>query len=259
MSLPRVWMYHAFGDRTPAQDPQNLFVRAEAFEAQLRTQLDRGAVPLTLDGWLAALDGRRTPRRAFLVTIDDGYVSTLELAAPLLSSLGVPAVLFVPPARLGTTSAWMPEMPDEPLLPADRLRDVVAHGIEIGVHGWDHTHLRDLDETALRRHTVEAAEAVADAVGVAPRSFAYPSGVHDAAAVAAVRTAGFATGFSVAGTGVDGGRDRRYAASRVDVNATDTPRTFALKASPWWPLVSRAAAQAPGLRSAAHRLIGSAR
>lgn len=259
MSAPRVWMYHAFGVRTAAQDPENLFVPEPSLREQLQTLLRGGATPLTLDGWLAALDGRPAPRRSFLVTIDDGYVSTLELAAPVLASLGVPAVLFVPPARLGGTSAWMPQMPDEPLLAGDRLRELPAHGIEVGVHGWDHALMRDMDDVALQRNTVQAGEAVADLVGTRPRSFAYPGGVHDTAAVTAVREAGYATAFSVSGNGVDGGRDARWAVPRVDVNATDTGRTFRVKASPLWPLASRAASRAPGLRAAAHRVLGSAR
>lgn len=256
---PRVWLYHAFGERVPAEDPHNLFVRTEALDGQLRLLRTRGWSPLDLNGWLAHLDGRRVGRRTFLLTVDDGYPSTLELAAPLLARHRVPAVLFVPPARLGTTSGWMPLMPDEPLMAADQLRELAGYGIEVGTHGHDHALMRDMDPDALRTHTVGAADELADMVGYRPRCFAYPEGVHDAMAVAAVRTAGYATAFSVSGRSTDGGRDRRFAVRRFDVNATDTARSFALKATPWWPAAATAAAAAPGLRAAAHRLVGSAR
>src|SRR4051812_6898891 len=122
MTAPRVWLYHAFDRRTPAQDPENLFVDPDVFSRQLGHLAATGWAPLDLDGWLGWLAGRPTPRRSYLLTIDDGYVSTLEQAAPLLARHRVPAVLFVPPARLGGTSAWMSFMPDEPLLAPDRLR-----------------------------------------------------------------------------------------------------------------------------------------
>ena len=69
-----------------------------------------------------------------------------------------------------------------------------------------------------------------------------------------MRAAGYATGFSVRG-----GPDRRYAAHRYDINATDTARSFAFKSSRLWPAAAAAAARTPTLRAAAHRLIGSAR
>ena len=259
MSAPRVWLYHAFDVRTPQQDPENLFVDPDAFDRQLRHLKATGWVPLDLDGWLGWLAGRRTPSRSFLLTIDDGYPSTLDHAAPLLARHGVPAVLFVPPARLGGTSAWMPMMPDEPLMAPDRLREAAGYGIEIGAHGLDHTLMRGLDDAELRRHTAGAADAVADLTGRRPRSFAYPEGVHDDAAVAAVKAAGYATAFSVHGRSVGGGTDRAFAVRRYDVNATDTDRTFRLKASRWWPAATLVAEKTPKLRAAVHRVLGSAR
>lgn len=256
---PRVWLYHGFGQRQQEADPHNLFVPEDALREQLTFLLERGDTALDLDGWLAFLAGRRPQRRCFLVTIDDGYVSTLDVAGPVLSSLGVPAVLFLPPAHLGRTSAWMPRMPGEPLLPSHRLGELAGLGIEVGVHGHDHTLMVGMSEAQLRRHTAEAADCLAALVGYAPRAFAYPEGVHDRAAVAAVRAAGFATAFSIQGTCVDGGRDRRFAAPRIDVNATDTAFTFRLKAAPWWPLAAGVGRRAPGLRARAHRLAGSAR
>lgn len=259
MTAPRVWLYHAFDERNPEQDPYNLFVRPDAFEAQLQHLTRTGWTPLDLDGWLGWLDGRPTPRRSFLLTIDDGYVSTLDHAAPILARYGVPAVLFVPPARLGAGSGWMSQMPAEPLLAGDRLRELPAYGIEVGAHGLDHTLMQGLDGDALRLHTVGAADALADLTGLRPRSFAYPEGVHDDDAVAAVRAAGYATALSVSGRSVGGGKDRRYAVRRYDVNATDTERTFRLKATPWWPAATFAAERTPKLRAAVHGLLGSAR
>src|SRR5688500_17357750 len=108
MAKPLVLMYHGFGDRSRDEDPQNLFVTADSFEAQLRSLLRRGRRPLSHDGFVDGLDRGHWPRRSFLVTIDDGYVSTLEVAAPILARLGVPAVLFCLPGLLGGCSQWMP-------------------------------------------------------------------------------------------------------------------------------------------------------
>lgn len=247
---PAVLMYHAFGQRSAAADPHNLFVPEDTLRWQLGRIAARG--PVGLDALLGPAPGRR--RRGLLVTIDDGYESTLDVAAPLLADAGVPAVLFLPPGRLGATSSWMDEMPGERLLAADRVRELAAYGIEVGAHGYDHTDMAGMDAAALHHHTHGAAEALADLTGRRPRAFAYPRGVHDAAARAAVREAGYAVAFSVYDA-----RGGRWAVPRSDVNALDTERTFRLKCSRAYPVAKRALDRAPALRRAMHRGIGMAR
>lgn len=227
MGHARVLTYHGFGARTPAQDPHALFVTTEAFEAQLEL-LGRWTRPLDLDGYLAGLDaGRRWPARSTLVTIDDGYRGTLEIAAPRLAAAGIPSVLFVCPARLGTTSAWMEEMPDEPLLRGDELAELATYDMEVGVHGMDHTLLPGLPEQELARQVDEARDRVADLVGYRPRVFAYPEGRWDPPAARALARAGYAAGFAV-----EHGGPGRFTITRRPVTGLDRLRTFTLKLLP---------------------------
>jgi peptidoglycan/xylan/chitin deacetylase (PgdA/CDA1 family) len=248
LARPTVLMYHGFGRRSAATDPHNLFVPEEALDWQLPAIAADG--PLDLDRWLTAA-GRRGS--GVLVTIDDGYESTLDTAAPRLARAGIPAVLFVPPGLLGATSAWMPEMPHERLLAPDRLRELADYGIEVGAHGFDHTDMVGLTPAELVRHTTDAATALADLTGVRPRAFAYPRGLHDDAARAAVRDAGYVVAFAV----YEGAGDR-WAVRRADINALDTRRTFALKRRPWYPHAKNLADRAPALRRGLHRVVGMA-
>jgi peptidoglycan/xylan/chitin deacetylase (PgdA/CDA1 family) len=249
-SRPLVLLYHGFGERTTKEDPHGLFVPEEAFRAQLGRLRDAGFQPLDLDGYLSGLARGQWPRRSFLLTIDDGYASNLSAAAPLLADFGVPAMLFVPPARLGGTSGWMPQMPNERMLAAHELNELPAFGIELGVHGMDHQDMVGMTPENLRRNVVDAREALVEITGRVPRSFAYPHGRFDAAAIRAVRDAGYAVAFSVeepAG---------RYGITRTDVNATDTDRTFRIKTAPWWPYAIAVARKAPRARATAHRVVG---
>jgi peptidoglycan/xylan/chitin deacetylase (PgdA/CDA1 family) len=252
---PLVLYYHAFGTRSADEDPHNLFVPADAFAAQLERLRSDGWRPLDLDGYLAGWDGRTWPRRSVLLTIDDAFVSTLEIAAPVLREHRTPAVLFAPGGLVGGRSTWMPAMPDEPLLDADGLRALADYDIEIGVHGWDHSALDRRTPDELRRQCVDPRDLLTGLLGHRPRAFAYPSGRYDAAAVEAVRAAGYDIAFATE-TGWGGGR---YLVPRVGVNATDTPRTFRLKLHRAWPRAQRVLDRVPRLRSLAHRLIGSAR
>jgi peptidoglycan/xylan/chitin deacetylase (PgdA/CDA1 family) len=247
-------MWHGFEARDTASDPHFVFVPPEAFARQLDLLVARRSHFLDLDGYLAGLATGRWPARSVLVTIDDGYVSTLTVAAPLLAERGIPAVLFALPGRLGGVSGWMPDAADNPLLDADGLRELEASGVRVEAHGWDHTTLPGLSATELHRQVAGTRTALADVLGREPVVFAYPSGRHDAAAREAVRAAGYTCAFAVHER-----TDERFAIGRVDVNPTDTDLSFRLKASPLWPLAYRTAGRVAPLRRGLHRLVGSAR
>ena len=234
-------MYHGFG--TPPEDPYDLFVSEPALREQLQHLRRNRWRPLDLDGWLASRGGRE-----YLVTIDDGFTSVATVGAPVLASRGIPSLLFVPPALLGGTTSYLEESPDERILDADALRELPATGMEIGVHGLDHTSMTGLSDAELRRHTREAREAVADVVGVVPRAFAYPFGWWDARAAKAVEAAGYDVAFSVYD---DAGR---YAISRVDVKPGDTLTALRVKLIPGYRRIWRAAGAVKPLRRALRTL-----
>jgi SAM-dependent methyltransferase len=90
-----VLLYHRIQDE---EDVYGLNVPASLFEAQL-AMLAAECCPMPLDRLLSgARDG--LPERAVAVTFDDGYVDTLEVAAPLLERFGVPATVFA-------TTRWL--------------------------------------------------------------------------------------------------------------------------------------------------------
>jgi peptidoglycan/xylan/chitin deacetylase (PgdA/CDA1 family) len=248
---PLVLMYHGFGQRSSSQDPQNLFVPAATFEAQLRSLLQRGRKPLDEAAFLEGIRrGGRWPAGSFLVTIDDGYTSTLDVAAPVLARLRIPAVMYALTGLLGATSRWMPEMPDEALLDRDGLRELPNWGVSVGLHGLDHLSLAGQSADELRRQTVEARQQLTEVTGQVPASFAYPFGHQDAAARQAVAEAGFEAAFAIYSA------DGPLAFPRVDVNALDTPRTFRLKTSRVFPRIKAVADRAPAVRRFAHAALG---
>lgn len=248
---PLVLMYHGFARIAPAHDPYCLVVARDRFAEQLAVLCRGERMAVGLEGYLGAVASPRRPRRV-LVTIDDGYQSVADIAAPMLAEAGVPALLFVPPGRLGESSSWMDDFADEPLMDADTLRRMPAFGIEVGCHGWDHTVMVGLSDAELRRHTVEARDALADLTGSVPRAFAYPEGRYDRRSLEAVRDAGFEVAFSVHDD------EGRFAISRVDVNSTDTPSTFRIKMVPGyrrlWRLANRATVVRRTVRRVAQRV-----
>jgi peptidoglycan/xylan/chitin deacetylase (PgdA/CDA1 family) len=235
-------MYHNFGDPPASGDPARLFVGLSAFDEQLALLSRRGWRALSLDEFLAALDGRAAPRKSFLLTIDDGHTSALRHAAPILAEHGIPSVLFVPPALLGRQLGWNPAYGGEQLAGRSEVAALALTGMEVGVHGWDHSTMVGMSRSELHRQVSQARDALRAIVGYPPRSFAYPYGAYDAEACRAVETAGYAVAFAT-------GRERgRFAVDRVGVAATDSLLLFRLKLSLPYRLLTRLASRLPWLR-----------
>ncbi|WP_405727532.1 polysaccharide deacetylase family protein [Streptomyces sp. NBC_00028] len=245
---PLVLMYHGVGDRGARSDPFHLFVAQDRLRRQLTTLLDHGWTPLPLDAYLSG----DTPPRSVLLTFDDGYRAIVDEGLPLLHELGVPATVFVLTGLIGDRSRWMLSMPDEPLVSAEDIREMVRAGLDVECHGWDHSTLVAADERTLQHNVTEAARALAALTGRRPRAFAYPYGEHDEKARRAVAEAGFEVAFS---THTAAGP---YAVPRVDVNSTDTDATFRLKTVRGYRMLRRGAGQVPGLRPALHSVLGRA-
>lgn len=111
MGTLRVLVYHriAVPDGL-CGDPHIVSATPAAFDAQMRF-LARHYTPVSANQVIAALDGATLPRRAVLVTFDDGYRDFLTEVWPVLRRHGVPAVLFIPTAFPGTgRSFWWDEL-----------------------------------------------------------------------------------------------------------------------------------------------------
>lgn len=106
-----VLMYHRVlpaGADTFSDD--GIIVTPETFEANMRF-LRRHFVPLTAAGFRECLERGSFPRRACLVTFDDGWQDNAVHTLPVLRNLGVPAAIFVATGYLGTDRTfWQEDM-----------------------------------------------------------------------------------------------------------------------------------------------------
>jgi peptidoglycan/xylan/chitin deacetylase (PgdA/CDA1 family) len=130
------------------------------------------------------------------LTFDDGYRDFLTSALPVLERYGFTATLFIVAGLLGGENEWDDE-PRLPLLDKDELREVRAHGIEIGSHGLSHVRLTGLDHATLRREVQDSRELLSGLLGEPVHGFCYPYGSLDGPAVRAVQEAGYAYGCGV--------------------------------------------------------------
>ena len=94
-----ILMYHRVADL--AADPQLLGVTPRHFAEHLAV-IRGGYRPMRLTELAAALRQGRLPRRAVVITMDDGYADNHHVARPLLERHEVPATIFVASGYVGS-------------------------------------------------------------------------------------------------------------------------------------------------------------
>ena len=94
-----VLMYHRVADLS--FDPWRLGVSPVRFEEQMRL-VQRYFHVITLADLADCLDRGTVPRRAVVVTFDDGYRDVLVAGKPVLEKYGIPATVFVASGYVGS-------------------------------------------------------------------------------------------------------------------------------------------------------------
>jgi peptidoglycan/xylan/chitin deacetylase (PgdA/CDA1 family) len=115
------------------------------------------------------------------ITFDDGNLSDLTVAFPVLVRRQLCASFFVVAGRIGLNG----------YLGRSELHELVAAGMEIGSHGMHHRSWRGLDDGALREETVVAKARLEDMLGIPVTQAACPFGGYDRRALEQLATSGF--------------------------------------------------------------------
>jgi peptidoglycan/xylan/chitin deacetylase (PgdA/CDA1 family) len=87
--------YHGFSFKDEHLFRPQLFQTPDSFENRMRWLKRAGYRTLSLDEAAQRLRKRKLGRKEIVITIDDGFYSVAALAAPILSSLGFTATVYV--------------------------------------------------------------------------------------------------------------------------------------------------------------------
>jgi peptidoglycan/xylan/chitin deacetylase (PgdA/CDA1 family) len=236
-----VLAYHAIAEHSKDPVLRRYSVPPARFVRQLDSLASAGWTFVDATTLLSALAGeRRLPRRAALVTFDDGYADFANAALPELERRDIPAVVFVVAGQVGGVNDWDQEIGGgvAELMDADALRRTAAAGVEIGSHALRHRSMAELDRSALAAEADKSA-AELELLGLArPRLFAYPYGHHTREAEVEIQRAGYRAAFTVS-PGVVARGCNLYALPRVQVLRGYRPPILRLKlATARWPAES---------------------
>ncbi len=170
-------------------------ITVDLFEQQLRYMKENGYVGITLEQLLHFLRYEEPlPRKAVVITIDDGYKSAKTVAAPLLQKYGFPATFFIYTDFIGG---------GKHALTWSELKELKSTGFDVEAHSKTHNNLavppanESPTERAARLDTeiVATKQLIEQRIGAEVRYYAYPYGGFDPEVVAKVRAAGYQVGF----------------------------------------------------------------
>jgi glycosyltransferase involved in cell wall biosynthesis/peptidoglycan/xylan/chitin deacetylase (PgdA/CDA1 family) len=187
-----VLMYHAFASDRDGGD--RFAVPGRAFARQMRLLTALRYRVISLEDLAGALRERRPlPRRAAVITIDDGYVDNARVAQPILRRHRFPATLFLVSRRLEGRNDWDAdgELRHRPLLSLEEIQAMRRDGFEVGAHTATHCSLPDAPDEAAEEEIEGCRVDLESALGATVTTFAYPYGRLDDRVVEIVNRAGY--------------------------------------------------------------------
>ena len=127
-------MYHRVADI--GSDPWRLAIKPAHFNEQLQVIRDY-FYPIRLQDLVQAQREGNIPRRAVVVTFDDGYADNLYNAKPLLERYAIPATVFLTSGSIGCNREfWWDEL-DRLLLQPGRLPEQLNLRINVSNYLWE--------------------------------------------------------------------------------------------------------------------------
>ena len=199
-----ILMFHVIGDGRGERLP-DLYVSPASFRAQVEWLAAHGYQAVTLDAvyrhWSA---GAPLPQKPIVLSFDDGYPGDVDVAMPVLRAHGWSGVL---------------NLQIDNLVPA-RVRLLIAAGWEVDSHTFTHPDLTQVGAAQLTREISTSRTWIRRVLHVPANFFCYPSGRYDAAAVAAVRRAGY-LGATTTNEGFASPDDGLFTLRRLRVNGSD--------------------------------------
>lgn len=238
--------YHRIMERGSISQPWPPWsITSAAFAEQLEYLLKKGFHPFPLDQILDhALNGKILPRRAFVVTFDDGFESVYQNAFPILKSLDVPATVFLCTSSIDSQQAmpgddwewagrsgvppitWMP-------LGTDQIREMQESGlVTLGAHTHTHQDFRGRPRE-FKTDMVMCIDVLRQSFGQSNIDFAFPFGRASTDMRAVLRQLGIRSAMTTGSVLADLCSDS-LCWGRFNVTEADSPRLLAAKLDGWY-------------------------
>ncbi|MEZ4858107.1 MAG: polysaccharide deacetylase family protein [Flavobacteriaceae bacterium] len=168
MSKLPILMYH----KVNASQSEGLTISVAKLEVQFQWLAENGYRSYHLSELMNLV--KLPSKKTVVITFDDGYVSQLEHAIPLLEKYNLKATFFIPLKYLGTTDAW--NETSFPLMNATHLKSLNPNVVELGFHSFAHQKYNELSLSEIAEDTQLAFETASKNELPLTATLAYPYG-----------------------------------------------------------------------------------
>jgi peptidoglycan/xylan/chitin deacetylase (PgdA/CDA1 family)/glycosyltransferase involved in cell wall biosynthesis len=217
--------YHAIGgDR---EGGSRYVVPVRRFKRQMGWLRARGYVLIDLSELADCIrEYRLPPAKAVVITFDDGYQDSVDLAVPILEQFGYPATFFLVSAA-GSSNGWSsePELSGRALIGVEQARDLAGR-VSIGAHTRTHPRLTRIPADAAREEVEGSKAELEESLGIDIALFSYPYGNNDEEVRGIVADAGFSAACTTVPAQTRPSNDP-LSLNRFDVRGRDSILRFA--------------------------------
>ncbi len=163
-----ILMYH----NVTAEKGEGLTISVEKLEKQFKHLAENGYKTYHF----RELDKLKTlPKgKNIVITFDDGYVSQMELALPLMKKYKLKATFFVPLDFLGKTDSW--NTSSLQIMTLEQLKNLDPKIVELGFHSFYHKKYTELSNAEIEADTRRCMEFVSENELNFSTVLAYPYG-----------------------------------------------------------------------------------
>ena len=183
-----ILVYHHVSQSDPegSHALRRLTVTADIFAQQMQYLQDNGYHVITFSDVADYFDhGKELPTLPVIISFDDGWETQFEYALPTLEKYHYTATFFVVTDYIGRPGfiSW------------PQLHTLLTEGMTIGSHTRSHPRLTKIRDPEKLWDQIYNSKAILETQLEAPvEEFAYPYGLHNAKAAAAVKQAGYRAG-----------------------------------------------------------------
>lgn len=214
-----ILMYHHIRNYNDPSDQigTNLSVPPENFKAQIDYLKNNGYTTITFQQ-LLDFPTKKLPEKPVIITFDDGYQDSYDIAYKYLKDNGQVGVFYIVSGYFGR-SEHMTEA---------EVKEISDAGMEIGSHSVNHLDLTTLSISKVNKEVVSSKAILEEITGKPIISFCYPAGKHDDIVGKAVSEAGYLTATTTK-SGISSTSEEKILLSRLRINPSDSITSFANK------------------------------
>jgi peptidoglycan/xylan/chitin deacetylase (PgdA/CDA1 family) len=239
------------------EGPQRVVVFYHSVKDHQRRQFDRQMAYLAEQCTVIKLSGIRNAaiqdrKTLVAITFDDGFVSVLNNAVPILQKYGFTAAVCVPTGNMGEAPQWNLADncydADERVMGQQQLRQLDQEGFELLSHGVRHVPLAEIPDSELWSELSHSKEQLEQILGHQVIGIGYPHGSWDERVCEAAKQVGYEFGLTIEPQTIDNTTDN-LRMGRFAVSPKDGSLKFSLKVSGAYQVTSY-------LRAAKTRMLG---